>query len=320
MIQIPKRRISWLRPCAFKPWERKPFRENCLLEKLLWFLSHYRRLWLFFSILKISIFKGCRLSPHSLEQPPSFQKSCAPTALLPFLLLIWPGSFTLLLPAVPSALARLLHPLCLLSPLPRVPTPFGWHTLLFFVRLFFFLRRPFFKSLYWLCCNSVASILCCGFWLRGLWVLISLTRDGAHTPELEGEVLTTGLPGRLLACVSSCCIVAKLCPTLLWPHGLQPARLLCLWDFPGKNTGVGLSFHSPGHRPNPGIEPTSPASKVDTLPLSHLGSPYFMLLDPTHVSSFCSSMDRPSYSFFKLLQQLATGSNVDGCQLWAAEM
>ena len=29
----------------------------------------------------------------------------------------------------------------------------------------------------------------------------------------------------------------------LWPHGLQPTRLLCLWDFPGQNTGVGsLSF------------------------------------------------------------------------------
>ena len=25
----------------------------------------------------------------------------------------------------------------------------------------------------------------------------------------------------------------------LWPHGLQPTRLLCLWDFPGKSTGVG---------------------------------------------------------------------------------
>ena len=26
---------------------------------------------------------------------------------------------------------------------------------------------------------------------------------------------------------------------LLRPHGLWPARLLCPWDFPGKNTGVG---------------------------------------------------------------------------------
>ena len=25
----------------------------------------------------------------------------------------------------------------------------------------------------------------------------------------------------------------------LWRHGLQPARLLCPWDSPGKNTGVG---------------------------------------------------------------------------------
>ena len=25
----------------------------------------------------------------------------------------------------------------------------------------------------------------------------------------------------------------------LQPHGLQPTRLLCLWNFPGKNTGVG---------------------------------------------------------------------------------
>ena len=29
---------------------------------------------------------------------------------------------------------------------------------------------------------------------------------------------------------------------LLWPHGLQPARLLCPWDSPGKKTGVGCHF------------------------------------------------------------------------------
>ena len=27
----------------------------------------------------------------------------------------------------------------------------------------------------------------------------------------------------------------------LWPHGLQPARLFCLWDSPGKNTGMGCN-------------------------------------------------------------------------------
>jgi len=38
------------------------------------------------------------------------------------------------------------------------------------------------------------------------------------------------------------CVCARMlsqsCPTL-WPHGLQLARILCQWDFPGRNIGVG---------------------------------------------------------------------------------
>ena len=33
-------------------------------------------------------------------------------------------------------------------------------------------------------------------------------------------------------------LIAKSCLTLQ-PRGLSPTRLLCPWDFPGKNTGVG---------------------------------------------------------------------------------
>ena len=37
--------------------------------------------------------------------------------------------------------------------------------------------------------------------------------------------------------------VAKQCSTLCWPHGLEPDRLLCPWDFLGKNTEVvAISF------------------------------------------------------------------------------
>ena len=43
-------------------------------------------------------------------------------------------------------------------------------------------------------------------------------------------------------CVSSNCLVSKSSPTPLRTQGLQPARLLCPWDFPGKNTGVGCHF------------------------------------------------------------------------------
>ena len=31
-------------------------------------------------------------------------------------------------------------------------------------------------------------------------------------------------------------------PDPLWPHGLQPTRLLCPWDFPGKDTGMVCYF------------------------------------------------------------------------------
>ena len=44
----------------------------------------------------------------------------------------------------------------------------------------------------------------------------------------------------------------------LGPRGLQPARLLCPWEFPGKNTGVGCHFLLHGVLPDPGIKPTSP--------------------------------------------------------------
>ena len=36
--------------------------------------------------------------------------------------------------------------------------------------------------------------------------------------------------------------VAKSFPAFLRPHGVQSSRLLCPWDFPGKNTGVGCHF------------------------------------------------------------------------------
>ena len=37
------------------------------------------------------------------------------------------------------------------------------------------------------------------------------------------------------------------------PHGLQPTRLLCPWDSPGKSTGVGCHFFLQGTFPTPGL-------------------------------------------------------------------
>ena len=50
----------------------------------------------------------------------------------------------------------------------------------------------------------------------------------------------------------------------LQPQGLWPARLLFLWNFPSKNTGVGCHFFHQGIFPDPGIEPGSPALQADS--------------------------------------------------------
>src|SRR5574337_991167 len=42
----------------------------------------------------------------------------------------------------------------------------------------------------------------------------------------------------ILACLLSHSVVSD-SPR---PHGLQPTRLLCPWDFPGKSTGVGCHY------------------------------------------------------------------------------
>ena len=37
-------------------------------------------------------------------------------------------------------------------------------------------------------------------------------------------------------------VIRSVVPNSLRPHGPQPARLLCPWDFPVKNTGMGCHF------------------------------------------------------------------------------
>ena len=71
------------------------------------------------------------------------------------------------------------------------------------------------------------------------------------------------------ACV---CVVAQSCLTL-WPHGLYSSRLLCPWDSPGENTGVGCHSLLQGDLLDPRIEPKSPALRADSLLSEPQGSP-----------------------------------------------
>ena len=58
-------------------------------------------------------------------------------------------------------------------------------------------------------------------------------------------------------------LAAQLCLTLQ-PHGLQPTRLFCPWNSPGKNIGWVTIFFSTD-LPDPRIEPGSAALQVDSL-------------------------------------------------------
>ena len=82
----------------------------------------------------------------------------------------------------------------------------------------------------------------------------------------------------ILECVFVCvCVcVCSVMSDSLQPHGLQPAKLLCPWDFSGKNTGMGSHFLLQGIFPTQGSNPYLLQLlhwKADPLPLSHLGPP-----------------------------------------------
>ena len=73
-------------------------------------------------------------------------------------------------------------------------------------------------------------------------------------------------------------LVQSLSRVQLWgPRGLQPARLLCPWDFPDKNTGVGSHALLQGIFPSQNLRllhfRQPPALQVDSFLLSHQGSP-----------------------------------------------
>ena len=59
----------------------------------------------------------------------------------------------------------------------------------------------------------------------------------------------------------------------LRPRGLQPARLLCPWGFPGKNTGVGCPALLQGFFPTQGLSRVSCTGRQTLYCQCRLGSP-----------------------------------------------
>ena len=75
------------------------------------------------------------------------------------------------------------------------------------------------------------------------------------------------------------CAYSLSCVQLFFdPMDCSPARLLCLWDFSGKNIGMGCHFLLQGIVPGQGSNLHLLYWQVDSLPLSYKGSPHYLLL------------------------------------------
>ena len=123
------------------------------------------------------------------------------------------------------------------------------------------------------------------------------TRVNEGAEEKHREQISNFLP---------CCLVAQSCPTLLRPHRLQPARLLCPRSFPGKNTGVGC------HSLNQGIFPIQRWNlcllpwQADCSPLSHQGSPVSNLwmetikAHPEEMTLLPASLRAPDWDSYRM--------------------
>ena len=78
------------------------------------------------------------------------------------------------------------------------------------------------------------------------------------------------------SCYLALCVCQHFVTNSLQSHELQPARLLCPWNFPGKNTGVCCHFLLQGifltQESNPYLLHLLHWQR-NSLPLCHLGSP-----------------------------------------------
>ena len=81
---------------------------------------------------------------------------------------------------------------------------------------------------------------------------------------------------------------------LLWSHELWPARLLCSWDSPGKNTRVGCHFLLQGNFPTQELNPSLPHCRQMLYQLSYRGSPLhhcWLLFNHTKILPYLSETE-----------------------------
>ena len=111
--------------------------------------------------------------------------------------------------------------------------------------------------------------------------------------------------------VLTACLVVQSCATLCDPLDCKPTRLLCPWDSPGKNTGVGCMPSSRGIFPTQGSNPCP-------LHLLHWQAGSLPSAPPGKPSSLSGSHQIPVseiHSFRKTEYSLALSFFVSPCHL-----
>ena len=85
---------------------------------------------------------------------------------------------------------------------------------------------------------------------------------------------------RGVAQVQGICVSRSVMSKPLHPRGLQPARLLCPWDSPGRNTAVGWYVLPQGIFPTQGLNPSLLHCRRILHCVSHRGRPQGIKLVP----------------------------------------
>ena len=129
--------------------------------------------------------------------------------------------------------------------------------------------------------REVGKQKCSGFWATHCW--------GAG--EVHDEVRRS-----LEMSVPVCTLSHFTCVQLFVTLWTGAPRLLCPWDSPGKNTGVGSHSLFQGIFPTRGLNlclPVSPALLMDSLPTEPPGKSINIVKSPwNNLVSFCHSQQR----------------------------
>ena len=112
-----------------------------------------------------------------------------------------------------------------------------------------------------------------GFYSQEHWSGLPLLSPGhlsdpeieSGSPAVQADSLPSEPPGKVFKESVSCSVMSD----SVQSQGLYFARLLCPWDFPGKNTGVGCHFLLQGIFPTQGLNLNHLHWQAGSLPLSH---------------------------------------------------